>query len=66
MIVEVDAFLRDPAQFGQGENLEPAAVGQDWAIPSHKAMETSEVFDDIQTGSQEKMVSVAKDHLSAN
>ena len=66
MIVEVDAFFCDPAEFSERENLEPAAIGQDRAVPAHKSMEPAKMLNHFQPRPQEEMIGIAKDNLSAD
>src|SRR5450432_2754481 len=63
MILKMDAFFRDPAQLGERENLETAAVGQDRAGPIHETMQPPKVTNDFRPWPNEKVVGVAENYL---
>ena len=56
----------DLPQSGQGENLEPAAVCEDGAIPPHEFVQSSHLTDHIIPGTHMKMVGVGQLHLAAD
>src|ERR1700677_4899166 len=66
MIVKVDAFFRDPAEFSERENLEPAAVGQDGPSPAHESMKSAKMFNDLQARSQEEVIGVTENNLCSD
>ena len=52
-------------QFGQGEDLEAAAVGQDRAGPVHKPVQPAKRFDDLAAGPQVQVIGIAENDLGA-
>jgi len=62
---ELDAVRLDFADFGQAENLEAAAIGQDRFVPVHEPMQTAGGGDDFESGPDVQMVRVAEDDLGA-
>src|SRR5690606_7722996 len=58
---EGDPFLRNLAEGTETEHLEPAAVGQDPAIPVHKAVQPPCLPDDLVTRTEVEMVRIAQD-----
>jgi hypothetical protein len=66
MTVKMYPFFRDPPQFGKRKDLKPAAVRQDWTIPTHEPMQPATLPDHIQARSQKEMIGVPQDDLGAN
>ena len=66
MRAELDAVGGDLADFGQAENLEAAAVGQNRAGPIHKLMQAAGGAENIQAGTNGEMVGVAQQNLRAH
>ena len=63
MILKLDAFLRDLAQLRERENLITAAIGQDWPVPVHKAMQAAEMPHHLHSRPNEKVIGVAENDL---
>ncbi len=63
MILEMDTFLRDLAQLRERENLITAAIGQDWPVPVHKAMQAAEMPHHVHSWPNEKVIGVAENDL---
>src|SRR5262245_41438669 len=40
---ELHPFLPEPAQLGEAEDLEASGVREDWAVPTHEAMQSAEI-----------------------
>src|SRR5262249_34957301 len=49
VIWEFYAVFRDFAQLREGENLDPAAVGENWPIPAHEIVQAAEMLDDVES-----------------
>ncbi len=45
-------------EVGEGEDLEPAGVGQDWPLPLHEAVQSAEPGDPFVPGAEEEVVGV--------
>ena len=58
-------FLNFP-QRGQAEYLESTGVRKDWAIPSHKLMQTAALLHQCIARTQMQMISIGQFHLAAN
>src|SRR5688500_8585646 len=65
MRLEIGALLADRAPFGEAEDLEAAAVGQQRLRPANEAMETAAPSDQLVARAQEQVVGVAEDDLGA-
>ena len=65
MVLKVDAFLGDLADFRQGKHLVAAGVGQDRPVPAHEPVQPAEVAHHVQAGPDEQVVRVPEDHLRA-
>ena len=63
---ELDAVGGDFADFGQTENLEAAAVGQNGAGPAHKLVQAAGGAENLQAGTNGEMVGVAQQNLGAH
>ena len=61
--LEVDSGLSDFAEFGEREDLEAAAVGEEWAVPCGEGVEAAEVAEDVAAWSEVEVVGVAEDDL---
>jgi len=61
--LEMHALLGDPPQGAEAEDLEPAAVGEDGAVPVHEPVETPVVPDQLVARTQVEVVGVAEDDL---
>src|SRR5579864_5129327 len=46
----------------QRKNLKSAAVGDDRAVPTHEAVQSTELLDDLCSGPQEQVVRVGQQH----
>ena len=62
---EFDAVRFDFANGGEAEDLEAAAVGQDWEWPIDEIVQAAGGADYVQSGTDMEMVGVTKDDLSA-
>ncbi len=62
---EVDAIGGDFAEFGEGEDLEAAGVGEHGAAPGHEAVDAAHAGDEVVTGAEVEMVGVGEDDLRA-
>ncbi len=62
MGAESDALVGYLPRRRQGKNLKSAAVGEDGAVPSHKAVQSPRLGDEIFSGTQGKMVGVAQEN----
>src|SRR5579872_3017127 len=49
MGVKFNTFFGYFSKVRQAEDLEPAAIGQDWFIPMHKGMESPSLLDQIRS-----------------
>src|SRR5216684_143633 len=45
VILKINAVLGDFAQLGERKDLVTAAIGQDWSIPIHEAMQSAKMPD---------------------
>lgn len=63
MILEFDTLLGDLAQFHERKNLEAAAIRENGSIPTHKMVQTTKMFDDLESRPNEQMVGVSEDNL---
>ena len=63
---EHNAFLGNLAHSAQAEHLEAAAVRQHTALVVHKFMQTTSLAYKLMTGTQEQMVGVGQNHLTAH
>src|SRR2546423_568567 len=63
MILKMDAFLRDLAQFRQRKNLVAAAVGQDRSVPIHEAMQAADRPDHLEPWPDEQMIRISENDL---
>src|ERR1700730_3599093 len=63
MILKMHAFLCDLAQLRQRKNLVAAAVGQDRAVPIHEFMQSTEMFNHIETWADKQVISVPENDL---
>ena len=63
---EFDAVRLDFPDFGEAENLEAAAVGEDRPFPIHEFVQAAGGADDVESGPEVEMVSVAEDDLRAH
>jgi len=61
-----DAVVGDFAEFGEAENLEAAAVGEDGAVPAHELMEAAEFANEAGAGAEVEVVGVAENDLCAD
>lgn len=63
MGAEKHTFFRDLAQIAEAEHLEAAAIGEDWAIPVHEAVETAELTDKLMPWPQIQVIGIGKNDL---
>jgi len=47
----------------KAENLKATAIGEDWPVPGHEAMETSKALNSISARAQIEMIGVRQDDL---
>ncbi len=62
---EADAFLRNLSEFGEGEDLESAGVGEHGAGPADELVEAAEGADEFMAGAEVEVVGIAEDDLRA-
>ena len=60
---ECDALLVDFAKSVQAEYLESARVGEDRALPRHKAVQSTQPAYDVYTGPQVEVVGISEQNL---
>ena len=48
------------------ENLEAAGIGEDRFVPANETVQTTELTDHVETGSQKQVERVAKDDLGTD
>ncbi len=65
MRAEGYAFFADLAQIVETENLEAAGVGENGSIPRHEAVQAAHLANGFDSGTQIKMVGIAKQNLDA-
>ena len=58
--IEVYSLLADPAERGQGKDLEAAGIGKDRPVPVHKPMEPAQPTDQPVAGTDMKMIGVGQ------
>src|SRR5947207_14859062 len=63
VILKFDTVLCDLTQLRQRENLVPAAIGQDRPIPIHEIMQTPNMFDHVESRTEDWSVRVARNVL---
>ncbi len=63
MILKTHSFLRDLSQFCQRKNLVTATVSQDRSVPAHEFVQPAEMFDHIEAGPNEEVISIAQNDL---
>ena len=66
MRAEFDAVRFDFPDFGEAENLEAAAVGEDRPFPIHEPVQSAGGADDVESGPDVEVISVAEDDLRAH
>lgn len=66
VILKTNTFLGDFAQFRKGEDLEPATIREDRAIPMHEAVKSAETGDEFLAGANVQVVGVAKNDLRSD
>src|ERR1039457_1378131 len=66
MRTEFHAVFLHLANFCQTKNLKPAAVGENWLVPIHEFVQTAGGADDIKSGTQIEVISVAENYLRAH
>ena len=66
MRAEFDAVRFDFPDFGEAEDLEAAAVGENRLFPIHEFVQPAGGADDVESGTQIEMVGVAEDDLRAH
>jgi hypothetical protein len=65
MVLKVHTLLGDAAEFGKGENLKTATVGENRTIPAHEGMKSPEIADDLFSGTDMEVVGIAQDNACA-
>ena len=65
MRTERHAFLRDLAQVAEAEDLEPAAVRQDGAVPVHELVQAAGLADEVHARAQEEMIRIRENDARA-
>jgi len=63
VILEFDALLGDFAQLREREDLVPAAVRKNWAIPTHEIVQAAKMFDNVESRPNEQVVGVSENNL---
>ena len=63
MAAKGDAVIVQLALMGQAENLKAARIGQDGAVPAHKAVETAKLLHQFMAGAQIEMIGIGQDQL---
>jgi hypothetical protein len=66
MGLKTHTLFADPSQIPKAENLKPAAVGQDRAIPVHEGMEPPQAPDQFVPRPQKEVVGVGQDDLGSD
>ena len=66
MGAEFDALRFDFANLCQAEDLETAAVGENWPGPVDELMQTARSLNDVQAGPDEEMIGIAENDLRAH
>ena len=66
MRCKAHSVLGNFAKLGERKYLESTAVGKYRSVPAHKLMKTSELFDQLVTGSDMEMISIGKLHLTSD
>ena len=66
MRTKFDAVFFYFANFGEAENLEAAAVGENRLVPIHELVQAAGGADDVEAGPQVKVVGVAQEDLRAH
>ena len=66
MRTEFHAVRFDFADFGEAENLEAAAVGENGLVPVHEFVQPAGGADDVEAGAQIEMIGVAENDLRAH
>src|SRR6476469_1218546 len=57
------ALLRNLTQFRERKNLVTTAVRQNWPIPIHKTMQSTEVPNDVESWSDKQVISISENNL---
>jgi len=65
MGAELDAFVGDFAEFGEGEDLESAAVGEQAARPGDELVQAAEAGYEFMAGAEVEVLGVAENDLRA-
>ena len=60
---KLDTILGDLALSGQAEHLEATRIGQDGAIPAHKAVQSAHLGHQVRSGTQIEVIGIAQDQL---
>ena len=63
---ELDTCICNASQFGETEDLEAAAIGQDRLVPVHELVQSAKLLEDIHARPQEKMICVGEDDVGAH
>jgi len=63
VILEMHALLHDLAEFSKRKNLVTTAVSQNRSIPIHKAMQSTEVPNNLESWSDKQVISIPEDNL---
>jgi hypothetical protein len=58
MTAEVDPVLGDSTQFGKGEDLKSAAIGQDRVFPAHEPVESAKMFYHVESRTEKQVIRV--------
>ena len=65
MRAEGDAVFTDLAQLAQAEDLKSTRIGEDGPRPGHETVQTAELADLINSGTQVEVVGIAKQNLNS-
>src|SRR6266545_2879768 len=63
VILKMHTFVRDLPELRERKNLVSAAIGQDRAIPAHEPVKAAEMFEHIESGSDEQMIGISENDL---
>jgi len=66
MRAETHAVRLNLAQITQRPDLKSAGIGKDGAIPGHKAVQATHLFDKFRTGAEHQVIGITEDDLCAN
>src|SRR6185437_6310972 len=65
MGTKLDSLFSNFAQLVEAENLEPAGVGKNAALPRHKPVQPAHLAEGFMSGSQIEVIRIAEKNLDA-